>query len=58
MTASTALRAEDSRTADSIEEIAAAQLDSVRKALEVTPEQDAYLAGAAATLWVARHSEW
>lgn len=54
MTASAALHAEDSRTTATVEEIAASQLDSVRRALEVTPEQDAFLAGAAAALRTAR----
>ncbi|MCZ4615190.1 hypothetical protein [Rhodococcus qingshengii] len=54
MTASTALRAETARTANSDEERAAAQLDSVRAALELTPEQGAFLAGAAAALRASR----
>lgn len=57
MTASAALHAEDSRTDATVEEIAATQLDSVRRALEATPEQDAFLAGAAAALRTARRIE-
>lgn len=50
MDISAAPHIDDTRTPDSAEELAAAQLDSVRRALEVTPEQDAFLAGAAAAL--------
>lgn len=50
MTIRAASHAEDSLEAERVEEVAAAQLDSVRRALEVTPEQDAFLAGAAAAL--------
>ncbi|BCF81641.1 hypothetical protein RQCS_11860 [Rhodococcus qingshengii] len=57
MTGSNALHSEGACTADSAEERAAAQLDSVRAALEVTPEQDAFLAGAAAALRSAPQSK-
>ncbi|OFV77044.1 hypothetical protein [Rhodococcus erythropolis] len=57
MATSAAPHIDDTRTPDSAEELAAAQLDSVRRALEVTPEQDAFLAGAAAALRTARHIE-
>ncbi|MFE5788963.1 hypothetical protein [Rhodococcus erythropolis] len=57
MATSAAPHIDDTRTTDSAEEMAAAQLDSVRRALEATPEQDAFLAGAAAALRTARHIE-
>lgn len=57
MAASTAPHVESSHAAEGVEELAARQLDSVRRALEVTPEQDAFLAGAAAALRTARHIE-
>ncbi len=55
MASSASPHIDDTRTPDSAEELAAAQLDSVRSALEVTPEQDAFLAGAAAALRTTRH---
>ncbi len=57
MTASAAPHIETSYSTEGVEESAARQLDSVRRALEVTPEQDAFLAGAAAALRTARHIE-
>ncbi|MDZ7917585.1 MAG: hypothetical protein U5O16_38165 [Rhodococcus sp. (in: high G+C Gram-positive bacteria)] len=57
MATSAAPHIDDTHTPDSTEELAAAQLDSVRRALQVTPEQDAFLAGAAAALRTARHME-
>lgn len=57
MVTSAATYFEEAGSADCVEGVAAAQLDSVRVALEVTPEQDAFLAGAVAALRAVRNSK-